>query len=210
LSDVLWVSWEYHNHASALLILQIALAAMNIRGEMEVAPREHASLESADMQGVVMNLFELSMPWYEFALRGGVAYILLLIMLRFTGKHSLGQMSPFEMIVLVLIGGTLRSAIVGDDRSLIGPFIAVATILSLDQSIAWLSSRWVFFNRIVEGKANELAKDGLLIPGALQRHDIPKEAFARELRENGLSDIAEVKAALLEPNGRISVIKRNQ
>ena len=83
-------------------------------------------------------MFDMDLPWWEFAVRGATCYLGLLIMLRLTGKRAFGEMSPFDIVVLVLVGGALRSAMVGRDASLLGPFIAVAAILLVDKALAWI------------------------------------------------------------------------
>jgi uncharacterized membrane protein YcaP (DUF421 family) len=153
-------------------------------------------------------LLHPQLPWYEFILRGGGCYIGLLLLMRLAGKRAFGEMSPFDIVVLMLVGGALRSALVGSDTSLLGPFIAVVTILFLDSLLAQLSARSTLLNGLVEGREVLIAKAGFLLPGQLRRHGISEEAFKRELREKEIPNVTRVEAAFLEPNGRISVIKR--
>jgi len=154
------------------------------------------------------DLFELSMPWWEFVLRGAVCYLGLLLLLRMAGKRSFGEMSPFDIVVLILVGGALRSAMVGKDASLIGPFISVTTILAVDKALCILSVHSRTFDHLLEGRHVLLAKQGRLIPGALQRQTIPQSAFERELRSHEVRSVEEVDEAILESNGRITVFKR--
>ena len=86
------------------------------------------------------SILELSVPWWHFVVRGVVVYLGLLVMLRLCGKHSFGEMSAFDVIVLVLVGGTLRTSIVGPDTSFLGALISVAGILTADKVLAWLCS----------------------------------------------------------------------
>ena len=153
-------------------------------------------------------LFELSMPWWQFAVRGAISYLGLLVLLRMTGKRAFGEMSPFDIVVLILVGGALRSAIAGNDTSLLGPFIAIAAILALDKLLGQLATWSRTFNRILEGTPRLLAKSGQLVPGSLERSGIAPEAFERELRAHELRSVGEIDEARLEPNGRISVLKR--
>jgi uncharacterized membrane protein YcaP (DUF421 family) len=82
------------------------------------------------------DLIALSMPWWQFAVRGGLAYIGLLILMRLAGRRLFGEMSPFDIVVLIIVGGTMRTAIVAHDTSLLGPLIAVATILIIHRALA--------------------------------------------------------------------------
>jgi uncharacterized membrane protein YcaP (DUF421 family) len=154
------------------------------------------------------DLFELSMPWYQFAIRGAIAYLGLFVLLRCTGKRAFGEMSPFDIVVLILVGGALRSAIVGKDTSMLGPFIAILTILLLDRLLGFLSTRSEAFNRLLEGTPLLLARSGQVIPDALKRATIPAQAFERELRLHEIDSLDRVDNAYLESNGRISILKR--
>ncbi|GAB2560952.1 DUF421 domain-containing protein [Dyella jejuensis] len=152
--------------------------------------------------------FVLAMPWWHFVLRGIGAYIAILFMMRIVGKRSFGDLSTFDLIVLVLVGGTLRNSIVGPDTSFPGGIIAVASILAADRALAWICTRSTWINRVVEGRPTVLVHDGEVVPGALERVSMPAAAFRRALHAAGLEDVATISIARLEPNGRITVIKR--
>jgi len=154
------------------------------------------------------DLWELSMPWWEFVLRGAASYLGLLILLRMSGKRSFGEMSPFDIVVLILVGGTLRSAIVGKDTTLLGPMIAVTTILLVDKVLCLISAFSPTFDRLMEGVPVVLARRGRVDERELKRQTISRAAFDRELRNQQTRDVGEVDEAILEPNGRISVFKR--
>jgi len=153
------------------------------------------------------DLFVLSMPWWHFVVRGALSYAALLVLLRMTGKRTFSDMSPFDIVVLVIVGGALRSAMIGTDTSLPGPLLAVATILVLDKLLAQLAARSELFNRILEGTPLLLAAGGQVAAGALKKAGIAKASFERELRLHGLSSLQEVAEMRLEPNGKISVLK---
>jgi len=151
-------------------------------------------------------LFPRELPWWEFIIRGAGCYIGLLILLRLTGKRSFGEMSPFDIVVLILVGGALRSAMVGKDDSFLGPFFAVAGVLALDKVLGVLATLSPAFNRLLEGRDALLAKSGKLVPGALHRHRIPAAVFERELRAHNVRSVDQVEEARLEVNGRITVL----
>lgn len=154
-------------------------------------------------------LFQPSLPCWQFVVRGAIAYLGLLMLLRLTGKRSFGEMSPFDIVVLIMVGGALRSAMVGGDESLTGGFIVVATILVADKALGWLSARSALFNRILEGRSSVLAANGAQVPGALRRHDIAPAAFERELRIHK-APLEAVQEARLEANGKITVSIRER
>lgn len=154
--------------------------------------------------------FELSMPWWQFVWRGVGAYLITLVMLRLVGKRSLGDMSTFDIIVLVLIGGALRNSIVGADTSFQGSFIAVASILASDRMLSWACARSARLNRFVEGRPTVLVQNGELVPGSLERVNLPKAAFRRALHTAGVEDTASISTVRLEPNGRITLIRKRE
>jgi uncharacterized membrane protein YcaP (DUF421 family) len=153
---------------------------------------------------------DLSSPWWVYALRGAGVYLGLLILLRLLGKRSFGEMTTFDIVVLMLVGGTLRTAIIGDDKEPLAAVIGVLAIFLLDKAIAWTCARWPGLDRVVEGKASLLARDGQLIDGALRRHDMSEEAFLRVLREKGLREVGDVAEVRLEANGKISVLRMSK
>jgi uncharacterized membrane protein YcaP (DUF421 family) len=127
--------------------------------------------------------------------------------MRLAGKRSFGEMAPFDIIVLVLVGGALRSAMVGHDDSFLGPFFAVAGVLILEKFLGILATLSPVFNRFLEGRSALLARGGQIIPGALRRHEIPTEVFERALRAHEVRSVSEVDEARLEVNGRINVLR---
>jgi uncharacterized membrane protein YcaP (DUF421 family) len=149
-----------------------------------------------------------TLPWWTFVVRGAVAYLGLLVLMRLAGRHSFGEMSAFDILVLVLVGGTLRTAIVGNDNSLCGAFIGVATVLVIDRLFAVLATRSPAFNRLLEGRPSMLARNGQLLAGELRRHHVPMTVFERALRKNGITDVHRVAEARLEPNGKFTVVLR--
>ena len=149
----------------------------------------------------------LSDPWWAYALRGSGVYLGLLVLLRLLGKRSFGDMTTFDIVVLMLVGGTLRTAIIGDDTQPLAAILGVLAIFLLDKVLAWSCARWPRLDRLVEGEASLLARDGRIVDGALRRHDMSAEAFRRVLREKGLAEVGDVAEVRLEANGRVSVIK---
>jgi uncharacterized membrane protein YcaP (DUF421 family) len=154
--------------------------------------------------------FQLSMPWWTFALRGVGVYLVLVLYLRLADKRALGDMSSFDIVVLMVVGGSLRTAIMGDDKSFVGPLIAVAAILLVDKLLAWARARCPLFDRVAEAAPSVLARRGRRDRAALRKHDIPDSLFERELRLAGMRNERDVVVARLEGNGKISWIRRKR
>jgi uncharacterized membrane protein YcaP (DUF421 family) len=156
-----------------------------------------------------MAIFQLSEPWWHYAARGALTYVGLLVLMRLSGKRTFGEMSAFDMIVLVLVGGTLRGAITGNDASLSAPFIGVTAILACDKLLGWACARSRWINRLVEGLPTIVARNGRREAEVLRRQNVPEAAFDRTLHEHGMEDESSVKLARLEPNGKITFIREN-
>jgi uncharacterized membrane protein YcaP (DUF421 family) len=139
--------------------------------------------------------------------RGAITYVGLLVLLRLSGKRTFGDMSAFDVIVLVLVGGVLRTAIIGEDKGVIGPFIGVASILIADKALAWACTRWPRLNRLIEGFPAILIRDGQRHHALLKAENIPDAALDRALHAAGLEDETSVRVARLEPNGKITVVR---
>lgn len=153
------------------------------------------------------DLIELSAPWWTYVLRGAVTYLGLLILMRLSGKRTFGEMSAFDIVVLALAGGALRTAIIGDDKGMLGPFNGVASILATDKLLAWICARFPRMNRLVEGFPAILVKNGIRDASMLRRHNVPDAALDRALHAAGLEDEANVQIARLEPNGKITLVR---
>lgn len=149
----------------------------------------------------------LTDPWWVYALRGAGVYLGLLIVLRLIGKRAFGDMTTFDIVVLMLVGSTLRLAITGDDKSPLSAVIGVIPIFLLDKAMGWSCARWSWLDRMVEGKDSLLARGGRLVEGALRRHDMSEAAFRRALREKGLREVGDAAEVRLEANGKVSVLK---
>lgn len=150
---------------------------------------------------------DLTDPWWVYVLRGAGVYLGLLIVLRLIGKRAFGDMTTFDIVVLMLVGSTLRIAITGEDKSPLSAVIGVIPIFILDKAMGWACARWPWLDRVVEGKDSLLARDGRVLEGALRRHDMSEAAFRRALREKGLREVGDVVEARLEANGKVSVLK---
>lgn len=156
------------------------------------------------------DLFVLSAPWWHFALRAGVVYGLVMILVRASGKRAVGQFTPFDLILLILIGNAVQNGINGGDNSLTGAGIMATTLIALNYVVAFLTSRSKHVEQLVEGVPVVLARDGRLFESVLRRELVSRDDFKEALRMQGLDDVADVQLALLETNGSISVVPRER
>ena len=154
------------------------------------------------------DLFELAMPWWEFVLRAGVVYFVLLAMVRLSGKRAVGQYTPFDLILVVLLGNAVQNSLLGKDVSLSGGLLLAATLIGLNWLVGLLSSRSRRMDRLFAGVPVLLARDGEVYGQVLQRENISQADFEEAMREADSEQVKDIHLALLETNGRISIVKR--
>ncbi len=156
----------------------------------------------------MQDLFQLSAPWWHFVLRACAIYVLVMVLVRVSGKRAVGQFTPFDLVLLILIGNAVQNGINGGDDSLTGAAIMATTLIALNYGIAFVTSRNRKVEKFVEGVPVVLARNGKLFDHVLRRDLVSREDFREALRMNGVEDVSEVELALLETNGSISVVKK--
>ena len=151
-------------------------------------------------------MFALMMPAWDIILRTAAIYLVILIGLRLAGKREIGQMTVFDLVVLLLIANAVQNAMVGPDTSLAGGILAAVVLLVLNAVVARLRLRWPRLRRLVEGSLTLLVLRGEVIADHLRREGLDQETLEVALREHGVADLSEVEMAVLEIDGSISVV----
>jgi uncharacterized membrane protein YcaP (DUF421 family) len=147
----------------------------------------------------------LTLAW-NISLRTIAVYLVVLVGLRLSGKREIGQMTVFDLVVLLLIANAVQNAMVGADTSLAGGIIAAVVLLLLNIIVARLDLRWPKLRRLVEGSPTLLVLHGEMITNNLRREELDEETLKAALREHGVTDLAQVEIAVLEIDGSISVV----
>ncbi len=156
------------------------------------------------------DLFALAMPWWEFILRAVVVYTVVLGMVRLGGKRALGQITPFDVLLIVLLGNAVQNALLGSDTSLGGGLLLAATLILLNYAVGWLTTRSRRMERLIEGEPVVIARDGRLFDSVLRREQVTRADVEAALRQQGCLGVDEVALALLENNGHITIIPRQK
>jgi uncharacterized membrane protein YcaP (DUF421 family) len=143
----------------------------------------------------------------QIVVRTGAVYLLVLVGVRLTGKREVGQMTPFDLTLLLLLSNAVQNAMTGPDTSLVGGAVAAAVLLSLNYAVAELSGVNRRFRRIVQGSPSLLIHDGELIMDHLKREHLTVDEVMRALREHGIGSVAEVAIGVLEVDGSLSFLK---
>lgn len=156
------------------------------------------------------SLFDLAMPWWEFVLRAVVVYVVVLAIVRLSGKRTVGQFTPFDLLVVVLLGTAVQNSLIGEDTSLLGGLLLAATLVCLNWLTGLVTARSNAADRIIEGAPVLLVRDGEVFEKALHDQHVSRRELDEVLRLRGCGDIADVALATLETNGEISVIQRRK
>lgn len=151
-------------------------------------------------------MFELPIPVLETVARTLVVYVLVLVGLRLAGKREVGQMTPFDLVVVLLIANAVQKAMVGPDDSLTGGLIAAGVLLTANYTLAFASDRIPWLRQAVEGTPTLLISDGRLIEKNLRSERLDVDEVRMAMREHGVEHIEDVRLAVLETDGSISIV----
>lgn len=154
-------------------------------------------------------MWEMQLPPWELAVRATAIYLAVLVALRLFGKREVGQFTLIDLVLIVLLANAVQPAMTGPDTSLTGGLVIIATLIVVNRLIAFGRAKVPFIARLVESPPTELARDGAWNTEALRREEISIDDVTMAIREHGLDDISEVKLAVLEGDGSISVVPRD-
>lgn len=147
------------------------------------------------------------LSWGEKLIRPLMVYGFLLVAFRFSGKRELGQATLFDFLIILLISNVVQNAMIGDDNSIGGAFAGVAVLLTLSWGLNKLSAHSPKVRKILEGSPTLLVHDGKVIDRAMRRESVSLNDLLMALRENGIASLTEVRYAILELDGKISIIR---
>jgi uncharacterized membrane protein YcaP (DUF421 family) len=151
-------------------------------------------------------VWELTLSPGELVLRSAFVYVLFLGALRLSGKRELGQFTIFDLTFLLLAANALQPAITGPEASLPGAAIIVATFFVLNRLVAFGRRNSLTLRRILDYTPTPIARDGRWIATAIDREDLDADDLDAALREHGLESVEDVRLAVLEHDGSISVV----
>jgi uncharacterized membrane protein YcaP (DUF421 family) len=146
----------------------------------------------------------------EIVLRTAVIYLVVLLGVRLSGKREVGQMTPFDLTLLLLISNSVQNAMTGPDTSVIGGVAAALTLLVMNYLIAELSGTNRRFRKIVQGQPTLLVHDGNVLNGHMSKEHVSMDELERALREHGVNNYHDVALAVLEVDGSISCLKYDE
>jgi uncharacterized membrane protein YcaP (DUF421 family) len=145
----------------------------------------------------------------DLVLRTVAIFFFIFFMTRVIGRRELGSLEPFDLILLVVIGDLVQQGVTQDDYSVTGAFIVVATIALLTVAMSYLNFRVRPVRRVMEGEPIVLMENGQPIERNLRRERLTLEELAESARIQQVENLEDVRLAVLETNGNISVIPQS-
>jgi uncharacterized membrane protein YcaP (DUF421 family) len=139
-------------------------------------------------------------------IRAAFAYCMLLVTVRLVGRRTASQLAPMDLVVLFLFGGISIAAILNDDHSLVGSFTGIGTIGLMQVLVSWLKSRSDWFGRLVDGTPVVIYERGMWREDRMRGLRLQKQDVMTAARQRGPSRLEQVRYAVAERDGKVSVI----
>jgi uncharacterized membrane protein YcaP (DUF421 family) len=153
-------------------------------------------------------MWSLEISWWALIVRSLVVYTFLIVMLRITGKRQVGQLAPFDLVLLLVLSNAVQNSMTGGDNSLVGGLVSAATLIALNHFVGWLAFKSKRLERLIEGMPQLLIHNGMLDERVRAGAQLTHHELSAALRQAGCASVEEVHTAILENNGSISVTRR--
>ena len=150
-------------------------------------------------------MWNLSLPWWEFIFRGAIVYVFLLVLLRITGKRQVGQLAPFDLVLLLVLSNGVQNSMNGGDNSITAGAILSITLVGLNGLVSWATWKSKRVEALIEGRPQVIIHNGALYQDVIDKARLTHHEIDAALRAAGCGSIADVQFAVLENNGQISV-----
>ncbi|HEY1150719.1 MAG TPA: YetF domain-containing protein [Pseudoduganella sp.] len=149
-------------------------------------------------------MFDMDLPWWEFMLRAVIIYAALLVMVRLSGKRTVGQFTPFDLLVVMLLSESVSPSLSGGDDSISGALLLSATLIMLNVIVAVVTARSSKAAQLIEGSPVLLGRDGRIFEDVVRRAHVAQGDVEQALRENDCP-LEKMKYAFLEADGKITI-----
>ncbi len=144
----------------------------------------------------------------DIVLRATVMFFILFFLIRLLGKRELGQMTPFEFVVLVVLGDLIQQGVTHNDFSLTGATLAICTFAFWALLLSWTAYLFPRVKDLLEGTPRVIVRGGKIIEDNLRRDRLTRDEILSEMRLAGIGRLADVEWAILEPQGKMSFVRR--
>ncbi|MBK8018512.1 MAG: DUF421 domain-containing protein [Betaproteobacteria bacterium] len=160
------------------------------------------------MTGSWTQLFAVTLPPWELMIRGTVMYWVLFVLFRFLLRRDVGSIAIADVLLLVLIADASQNAMAGGYESITYGIVLVGTIGGWNLLLDWLAFRFPAVRRILEPAPLPLVRDGRLLRQNMRRELVSVDELNAQLRQQGVDEYADIKVAIMESDGTVSVIKK--
>lgn len=150
-------------------------------------------------------MFTPSLSLAEIIVRAACVYSFLFILIRFGGKKHVGEMAPFDLVLLLVLSETVQNALIGDDKSLVGGLVSAGALVFMSRAVGYVSWRSRAAERFFEGVPVMLVRHGKVREAALAQEKITRAELMEALRREGCTTLSSVRFAILENDGVITV-----
>lgn len=140
----------------------------------------------------------------EIVIRSAIAFIVLWLLARASGRRTLGELSSFDLLLFIVMGDLIQQGVTAEDRTLTGGLLAVGTFTLLAVAANFAMARWPRVGHALEGAPVIIISDGKVQERALKRQRLSREELMASARQAGYMDLEKVKLAVLEQNGKMS------
>jgi uncharacterized membrane protein YcaP (DUF421 family) len=154
-------------------------------------------------------MWQLSLPWWEFVIRGLIVYGFLIALLRLTGRRQVGQLAPFDLVLLLVLSNAVQNAMNGGDNSVLGGVLSAVTLVAANWLVSYLTYRSKRLQRVVEGRPQLVVHNGHVYRDVMAREKLTQSELDAAIRQAGCGSVHDVHFAVLENNGQISVRVRS-
>jgi len=154
-------------------------------------------------------MLEMSLPWWEFIVRGAVVFCMLLLMVRVSGRRTVGQFTPFDLLVVMLLSEAVSNSLTGGDESVAGGLIIAATLVALNMCAAFLTSHSKKMSDLLDGSPVLLGRDGKIFKKVLKKCRLSDTEVEEALHEADCK-LEEMAYAFLEADGNITIQKKER
>ena len=145
----------------------------------------------------------------DIVLRATVMFFILFLLIRLLGKRELGQMTPFEFVVLVVLGDLIQQGVTHNDFSLTGATLAICTFAFWALILSWTTYLFPRAKDLLDGAPRVVVRDGEIVSENLRRDRLTRDEILSEMRLAGIGRMSDVAWAILEPQGKMSFIRKD-
>lgn len=154
-------------------------------------------------------MFSMSVPWWELIVRSLIVYAFLIVLLRLSGKRQVGQLAPFDLVLLLVLSNAVQNSMNGGDNSLVGGLVSAVTLIGANYVVGIATFKNKQLEAIIEGRPQILVHNGEVFEDVMARAQLTHHELQAALRQSGCACIEDVHSAVLENNGAISVLTRS-